>query len=1266
MLRSSINELNVDGCNIPFFNMLAQHGPKHYLSGFPLQIPISIFFESGIPRAWYGNAADGTIAKKEARHFNADDIWHAFVRQTTNSSSPQRSRKGNNNNNNNSVAQAGSPRATTQQQHHRDGGEGNNKGTSSSPTLSSSEDDIIAVLISVPPPSYESDQSVPTVTHHLTRAMLRQLLFHRDGEGAGSGSGGPGFEMLRVHRRFLLQQFHYPQGWYNSVIRVTWAPKLAVVEALRSTCSLRDTWKQPDARGGTFENPNEAVRTSMPDSVHQAVKETCQYIAMHLGDVTGGANVAGMLLYFKINANRELLLLYPGSVRVHLQSSPPRVVATRTSPPLMSLAVESGGGVAGGNVSSSSTPPPCDTLPSPLSPGHRLPSLSPGRMASISKMSMVSLDRSSSIYQNNPRTEKSAEKKPPFLNVWHEVSSGAELKRKTELDVALSPKNHRSEAFRKKSISEKKLASLQTSPQQRLSPIAARRLFEKRQDEVVKSNEQQPRYYQNDHQPDRHNDQFHSPPQLISAQQYPSQLLRSTEKHKSPLDPISGTRPIATTEELYVAAARNLGIPIPRGLQRKFGAAPASTTGLLSMAMNYSPAKLLLQRHPGHDEKVQPPPPRPTVNERLQQSPYFGHQKYGNVPTVNNNNTKVRLSSDAYDTDNELRRDYLHSSVAEPNPLDYPALPEARRWEVQQHQNQQQQHHIVDEEVAPAPLMLVQRDEGYARQHPYQEAVLGSSPQQQTHVHPTYFRINEPTSPSLEFVLRNQQRYQKNSVLRAGVRLHPIAVASGATTNHNNGGRRHGGSPSRRVGQQRSPMPQHYTELERSTDRRQNASSSPSHAPPPFDDTSAMEQFMKHMSDEQVSGIHFPLPYMRTDENVVDGGVPPLTSANSSWRPAVDHHHQPPLQSKPSSKDKMKFQYPASSVSTRKSKVKSDKPFLFSPNATAYDSFAASLRSLESALHSPLASTMERRQALEALEDLLYCIRGALPKSQPTKHRHNSAAESSNLDFGFDPSVLPPELVTQAFSPLGAEVKHPVSLQHRTNDNHRDTVTDSIASSSQNPVPISAHTEYVIPSLATDAAAAPTFVVTLAPPPQQSDLLKAVHLCEQNIKQYKRRGKMNFQRHSTEAGVSSPTAISSKQATTSPNLEYLFDFYEETRLLQHPTTSPKNIRSDSIVQEAPAAQLAVLEVVSSVDPQVLSASQEIDTSVVVPQNNPLPALSNAVMVQYSDNASRSTSSPKRSTSSPVQSNHHLTPPQEVLHELLATLPRTPPCTLLDL
>jgi hypothetical protein len=1281
MLRSSINELNVDGCNIPFFNMLAQHGPKHYLSGFPLQIPISIFFESGIPRAWYSNATDGTIAKKEARHFCADDIWHAFVRQTVNPSPQQRRQNGR------SARNGGGSPSLASKQHHRDdsttatkhdGAEGRQGASSSSPTLSSSEDDLIAVLISVPPPSYESEVSVPTVTHHLTRAMLRQLLFHRE----GGGGGGPGSELLRVHRRFLLQQFHYPQGWYNSVIRVTWAPKLAVVEALRSSCSLRDTWKQPDARGGTFENPNDSIRTSMPDSVHQAVKETCQYISMHLGDVTGGANVAGMLLYFKINANRELLLLYPGSIRVHVQSILPKKVAARTSPPVIPLSLDGDNNNNNNASSFSLTPPPCDTLPSPLSPSHRLPTNSPSRVASLAKMSssMASLDQCSSIYQH-PRAEKeTVAVKPPFLNVWHEVSSGAELKRKTELERVLSPKHRRPAptVAVSRSAPETKSAALRMSPQQRLSPLPSRRLFQSHRDE----NGEQHRSAKQSHDDSEPRERELRSPQLISALQYPAQLLPSNERYLSHSDAICGTHPIATTEELYVAAARSLGIPIPRGLQKNFGAAPASTAGLRSMAMHYSPAKLLLQRHPAHDEVEPPPPPRPSVNDRLQQSPYGG----GPHPTGahKGNHHKARMNHDL-----RLHTNLEQQSAAEPrgapSPLDNPALPEARYWE---HQSENRSHPVL----GPATALLEEQQAGYRfHKNDQQQNQMSALPAPTTATaHSTYFR-NEPTSPSLEFILRNQQRYQKSSVLRAGgVRLHPIGSTSPQRKmikSHVGGILRdkHARSPRRTV--LASPLAQDAERgdhSDRPSNNHQTISSSPprtSVAMPPFEDTSAMEQFIKNMSDDQASGIHFPLSYMRSDPpggNSAsaannDNYYSLLVGAQSSWStPAINEKNKQTLRHlRTASNEKVQSQpsHKSSHSSHKKVQQLSDSR-QFTPNTTTtYDSFAASLRSIESALHSPLASTIERRQALEALEDLLYCIRGALPKSQPTKHRQtfSSSVESTNLDFDFDPSVLPPKLVAQAFFPLGAEVKLPAV--NSSSQPHNSAISSP-------GTPTERHINLFPPHQEHHVGVA-SCVVTLAPPVQQSDLLKAVHICEQNIKQYKRRGKMTFQRESIPR-VSSPATTAAPQRSTSPNLEYLYNFYEETRLLQHATDTPlHDVTTDTQIHSLMAQPNAEHAADTTIEShQISSSPHQTRSAQEVPQGpdahkhktSPQSHHSRSVAdtLPSTDPTTTTIHAPRSGTASPKVTIHNLTPPLEVLDHLLAPLPPTPPCTLHDL
>lgn len=293
-----LSEINVDGCSLHFFHALATSTKSILLrddcstSGLArsVRIPHTVYVEHGVPRFWFRNAPDGVVVKLiGGKDFSRKELERVLVDEPL-------------------------------------------PGCRSA----ASSAEIVAVLYSLPPLSYEehvSDSAAPhtkkqrhvTRTRYLTRDGVRQFF---DGSLSKHNVSPSATIAADVFRRCMLQQFEPPQGWYNTMIRAVWSPKVCMVDAVRSATSMKDTWKSLSDIGATFEaSASSSVKIELPECVVDGIKNTSRFVAECLVvGATDDANlttacVRGMLLYFKVNCRRELVLLYSGSLRVVVQQT---------------------------------------------------------------------------------------------------------------------------------------------------------------------------------------------------------------------------------------------------------------------------------------------------------------------------------------------------------------------------------------------------------------------------------------------------------------------------------------------------------------------------------------------------------------------------------------------------------------------------------------------------------------------------------------------------------------------------------------------------------------------------------------------------------------------------------------------------------------------------------------------------------------------------------------------------------------------------------
>ena len=151
--------------------------------------------------------------------------------------------------------------------------------------------------------------------------------FDRDGLRRFLQGGG------RKNQTGILQRFIKPSGGgtHNSLIQAIWTPNLCLMERRRTKQGLHDTRFGLYERTVTFEGPD-VHSTSKPvrgTVLGNKVKGICNDIAHHVSEVTAGASLkksragatdtgklARMVVYFKVDVNEDIWLLFTSSLRL--------------------------------------------------------------------------------------------------------------------------------------------------------------------------------------------------------------------------------------------------------------------------------------------------------------------------------------------------------------------------------------------------------------------------------------------------------------------------------------------------------------------------------------------------------------------------------------------------------------------------------------------------------------------------------------------------------------------------------------------------------------------------------------------------------------------------------------------------------------------------------------------------------------------------------------------------------------------------------------
>eukprot|EP01062_Namystynia_karyoxenos_P040794 TRINITY_DN296_c0_g2_i1.p1 TRINITY_DN296_c0_g2~~TRINITY_DN296_c0_g2_i1.p1 ORF type:complete len:539 (+),score=217.95 TRINITY_DN296_c0_g2_i1:115-1731(+) len=136
------------------------------------------------------------------------------------------------------------------------------------------------------------------------------------------------FVNRKVKKEGILQRFLVPKGARNSVIQAVWSPRVCIVQRKTNVRSLYDkaeTQRDPYSCAVTYEGPSHysddgtcAAKTTAK------IKRICFNIVDHFYN-TEHKHITRMVLYFKVDKDDEVWLLWCGSVRVSDRAQPSKM-----------------------------------------------------------------------------------------------------------------------------------------------------------------------------------------------------------------------------------------------------------------------------------------------------------------------------------------------------------------------------------------------------------------------------------------------------------------------------------------------------------------------------------------------------------------------------------------------------------------------------------------------------------------------------------------------------------------------------------------------------------------------------------------------------------------------------------------------------------------------------------------------------------------------------------------------------------------------------
>lgn len=140
----------------------------------------------------------------------------------------------------------------------------------------------------------------------------------------------------KVKREGILQRFLVPKGLNNSLIQAVWSPRVCIVQRKTNRHSINDRSYSAYERAVTYEGPSHYTEDGIcaPKTTAQ-IKNICSNICQHFSN-TEHKNITRMVLYFKVDKNDLVWLLWCGSVRIsdrqHQSQMPLNLSPIFTSP----------------------------------------------------------------------------------------------------------------------------------------------------------------------------------------------------------------------------------------------------------------------------------------------------------------------------------------------------------------------------------------------------------------------------------------------------------------------------------------------------------------------------------------------------------------------------------------------------------------------------------------------------------------------------------------------------------------------------------------------------------------------------------------------------------------------------------------------------------------------------------------------------------------------------------------------------------------------
>eukprot|EP01065_Artemidia_motanka_P049713 TRINITY_DN8313_c1_g1_i1.p1 TRINITY_DN8313_c1_g1~~TRINITY_DN8313_c1_g1_i1.p1 ORF type:complete len:536 (+),score=209.03 TRINITY_DN8313_c1_g1_i1:126-1733(+) len=136
------------------------------------------------------------------------------------------------------------------------------------------------------------------------------------------------FVNRKVKKEGILQRFLVPKGTRNSVIQAVWSPRVTIVQRKTNVRSLKDkaeTQRDPYSCAVTYEGPSHYSEDGTCAAKTTAkIKKICFNIVDHFYN-TEHKHITRMVLYFKVDVDDEVWLLWCGSVRVSDRAQPSKM-----------------------------------------------------------------------------------------------------------------------------------------------------------------------------------------------------------------------------------------------------------------------------------------------------------------------------------------------------------------------------------------------------------------------------------------------------------------------------------------------------------------------------------------------------------------------------------------------------------------------------------------------------------------------------------------------------------------------------------------------------------------------------------------------------------------------------------------------------------------------------------------------------------------------------------------------------------------------------